>query len=432
MAKGKQGRKRPDVGMSQTDVARALDAAMAAVRARRFAVAKRLADEVLEERRRNPTALYILGVIAHEDGRDAEAAERIQQALEINPQRVEFHAGLAQTLHALGRFDEALRSYEILLAQAPSSVPILNNIGNVQVLQGRFADAVATYRRALALQPTATAHDNLVMALLMQGEPDAAIAAADACLKQFGYDTRAMAYRALAMRERGDELSTQGVLGLHRFVHSEEVERFDGFANRATFHAALLAEVLAHPSLTYEPPSRTTRKGRQTGQLMRNPPLAVKSFEKAVRAAIDGYIARLPVDLHHPFTTHKPTSYHLNVWATVLSSGGHQDPHIHANAWLSGVYYAKLPPGVSAGSDGQDGWIEFGCNDHEIPSTRPPSVRRIEPREGLVVLFPSFLYHRTVPFTDDDTRISIAFDLIRGAGEAGELPAVTFLQSARP
>jgi hypothetical protein len=35
----------------------------------------------------------------------------------------------------------------------------------------------------------------------------------------------------------------------------------------------------------------------------------------------------------------------------------------------------------------------------------------IRPEEGLMLLFPSYMYHRTIPFAGDGTRISIAFDV---------------------
>ena len=39
-------------------------------------------------------------------------------------------------------------------------------------------------------------------------------------------------------------------------------------------------------------------------------------------------------------------------------------------------------------------------------------VRLIKPVEGLMVLFPSYFYHRTLPFESDEVRISIAFDVL--------------------
>ncbi len=43
------------------------------------------------------------------------------------------------------------------------------------------------------------------------------------------------------------------------------------------------------------------------------------------------------------------------------------------------------------------------------PSTSPVIIR---PRLGLMVLFPSYFWHHTVPFTGDQERISVAFDII--------------------
>ena len=41
---------------------------------------------------------------------------------------------------------------------------------------------------------------------------------------------------------------------------------------------------------------------------------------------------------------------------------------------------------------------------------------KVRPEEGLLVLFPSYFYHRTIPFDDPGTRISIAFDVVPVTG----------------
>ena len=35
-----------------------------------------------------------------------------------------------------------------------------------------------------------------------------------------------------------------------------------------------------------------------------------------------------------------------------------------------------------------------------------------EPEPGLMLLFPSYFYHRTMPFESADMRISISFDVL--------------------
>jgi hypothetical protein len=76
------------------------------------------------------------------------------------------------------------------------------------------------------------------------------------------------------------------------------------------------------------------------------------------------------------------------------------------------VYYPKVPDAVGASPDNASGWIEFGRPQELYRAKRSPAVRLIQPREGLVVLFPSYFFHSTIPTESPDTRVSIAFDII--------------------
>jgi uncharacterized protein (TIGR02466 family) len=107
-----------------------------------------------------------------------------------------------------------------------------------------------------------------------------------------------------------------------------------------------------------------------------------------------------------------PKNWQLSIWAVVLEGAGHQVPHVHESGWLSGVYYPKVPDVVGASPDSAAGWIEFGRPQELYRAKHPPAVRLIQPREGLVVLFPSYFFHSTIPTGSPDTRVSIAFDII--------------------
>lgn len=91
---------------------------------------------------------------------------------------------------------------------------------------------------------------------------------------------------------------------------------------------------------------------------------------------------------------------------------GHQLPHTHPDAWISGVYYPKLPQIVNGPGEQHAGWIEFGRPLAEYLGAIEPEVMAVQPREGLLVLFPSYFYHRTIPFDTDEERISVAFDVV--------------------
>jgi len=78
------------------------------------------------------------------------------------------------------------------------------------------------------------------------------------------------------------------------------------------------------------------------------------------------------------------------------------------------VYYPKLPPALGNRADGPSGAgsLEFGEPDAPFPARMAAATFRVRPEEGKLVLFPSYFYHRTLPFESEGTRISIAFDFV--------------------
>jgi len=55
---------------------------------------------------------------------------------------------------------------------------------------------------------------------------------------------------------------------------------------------------------------------------------------------------------------------------------------------LGGVYYVELPPVVAEDKD-QASWIEFGRPPKDILLKNEVPTVRVQPQEGLMVLYPS-------------------------------------------
>jgi uncharacterized protein (TIGR02466 family) len=103
------------------------------------------------------------------------------------------------------------------------------------------------------------------------------------------------------------------------------------------------------------------------------------------------------------------------MWAVVMDAQGHQLPHIHPAAWLSGVYYVQVPGEIGDDDDGRAGWIEFGAPPDTMNCRGEPKLKIFQPVAGNYFIFPSYLYHRTIPFASKQQRICIAFDAIPSA-----------------
>ncbi|MGH7125370.1 MAG: putative 2OG-Fe(II) oxygenase [Stellaceae bacterium] len=77
---------------------------------------------------------------------------------------------------------------------------------------------------------------------------------------------------------------------------------------------------------------------------------------------------------------------------------------------MSGVYYPQVPDLVGMPEHGRAGFFELGPPPEQFPLKATVDSMPIQPEEGLMILFPSYFYHRTIPFQSAQRRISIAFD----------------------
>jgi protein O-GlcNAc transferase len=171
----------------------------------RWELAERIYRQVLATEPGNWDALHLLGVLAGQNGRFAQAIEYLsaaaridgnkptvhcnlgggylglgkwqeamgcyRRALELQPDYAEAYYGLGRAQHALGRLAEAVASYQEALRCKPDSVDALTNLGNVWGEKGRPEEAILCYRRALEIKPDhAPAAYNLGNTQLGQGQ----------------------------------------------------------------------------------------------------------------------------------------------------------------------------------------------------------------------------------------------------------------------
>jgi hypothetical protein len=73
--------------------------------------AARFYQAVLVVQPDHPDALHLLGVVAHQKGDHAGAAEPVGRAIAGNPGDAMYRANLAEACRALGRFEEAVASW---------------------------------------------------------------------------------------------------------------------------------------------------------------------------------------------------------------------------------------------------------------------------------------------------------------------------------
>jgi hypothetical protein len=99
----------------------------------------------------------------------------------------------------------------------------------------------------------------------------------------------------------------------------------------------------------------------------------------------------------------------LQCWIVRQYSGEYNPTHWHTGH-ISGAGWLKVPEGMTTGGVKTarfDGMITF---THGSRHFLADSIHKVEPKEGLITIFPNYLMHHVYPFNVPGERRSIAFN----------------------
>jgi predicted Zn-dependent protease len=320
----------------------------------------------------------------------------------------------ATFLARANRHDEALAYYDRVLALTPGQAFALAGRASVLLKLGRISEAIEAYRAALTRMPGDVALlTSAAAAFLMNREPRKAEQLAGQALARSPRDQTALAVIGTAWRLTGD-LRGEDLYRYDDFVRVFDLAPPQGYSDMAAFNHDLDQTLGALHSDSREHIDQTLRNGTQTlGDLFaRNLPL-VDALQARFVEAIQNYIGALPASADHPFLMRRAAKFGFSgSWSSRLKAEGFHTNHIHPEGWISSAYYVAVPRSVRGNGERQ-GWISFGAPAYEVGLPEP--IRRwIEPKPGRLVLFPSYMWHGTKPFSGEEHRTTIAFDVLPG------------------
>jgi hypothetical protein len=201
----------------------------------------------------------------------------------------------------------------------------------------------------------------------------------------------------------------EALCGYDEFIRSFDLEPPDGFSSMEEFNAQLNSALDRFHPETREFLGQSLRGGTQTPDNLFGVGIAmVEKLKTMISEAVSRYILELPLDSNHPFLSRRTGAFgYAGSWSSRLRSNGFHVNHIHPKGWISSCYYVAVPPAVK---EDCQGWIKFGEPELDV-SLKNPVRRAVEPAPGRLILFPSYLWHGTIPFHDTVSRTTIAFDI---------------------
>lgn len=129
--------------------------------------AEQLYRRVLNAAPNHVEALHLLGVCAHQLGRQSEAEAFIKHAIQLDGTVAAYYANLAAVLRSVGRYEEAMFACQKAVELAPHSADSQIGLGSALIDVGRSDEACACFERAIRLNPSsAEAHHYLGRAMI--------------------------------------------------------------------------------------------------------------------------------------------------------------------------------------------------------------------------------------------------------------------------
>lgn len=376
---------------------------------------------------------------------NADALQCYQKSIEVDPSFIDGYINLAsyyETVYKSKRLEDARQILQNALGKGLVSEKLQAKLGSIYLKMGELEQAFRVASQALELN-SESADTNLILSEIcaeldkpaeslsysrsaLKLQPfnlNAQISHANACIKaheftdaipsldaylsdQYSKHAEALALKTIALRELGHHDAASRITDPNRFIYESELGIPEDFDSLESFNSALEQEIKQHPSLEKSPNGFAARNSYLTNDLQT--PLFNK-FELLLRAKINEYIEQLPQTSAHTFIRDIPQEYFLRIWGTLSTNEGYIDSHIHREGWISAAYYLKLPSSVE--SESTEGWIEFGKPPTRLSLKAEYPTLRVKPRLGTIIIFPSYYYHRTLPYSSDGERMSISFDL---------------------
>ena len=378
-----------------------------------------------------------LGTVLQKQGRLEEAISSYRRALCIN-EDPRGHFNLGTALRDEGKLDEAITHFQQAIKMFPNYADAHNYLGECFRDQGNMEDAIKCYFDTLALnQNHAGANYNMGEFLYLAGRFDEAVDYLERS-KLDDWQERALycTYKAehfdafktkleniVKAREKHDAPVLQ-TLSTHHAVNFGSEDQYNFCKNGFDFVYQKSIPELAEPDSQFlkdllndiDNTAIEVRaqgmiiNGKQSaGNLFKRPEASFRKLGEIVKQEFLNYkekFAGADCELIKSFP--KELEF-TSSWYVRLRRGGYVDRHIHEVGWISGAVYLVLPKNKK---DPLEGCFEYGLHGDNYPLNHDNfPVGIASPKVGDIVLFPSSLFHRTIPFTSDEERICIAFDL---------------------
>ncbi len=401
----------------------------------KFQKAKGCYEKAIQIQPNYAEAYYNLGTISRKVQEIQKAISCYEKAIQINPNNASAHNNIGTIFMESGELQKAKDCYEKAIQIQSDHVDAHNNLGNIHRELGYHEKAISFYQKAIQINPNfESAHYNLGAIYKKLKKYQEAI---NSFQKINSTSSRAQLLESsyfvgdLKLYEKKlKELTNQDPLNMRVAAIAAYVSKKENIKNIYPFcknplkliliknirndltsedqFPEILLQKLKKIKAIWEPRTTTTTGGYQTyGNLFNSNDKIILKLKEEIKKQIIIY-KRTFQSSEDYFIKKWPSVNDLQAWYVRLPKEGYQKAHLHPPGWLSGVFYIKVPKLLKK----NEGGIKFQFYGYDYPADENLPKFIYSPKDLDLVLFPSSLFHETIPFYTNDERHCIAFDLL--------------------
>jgi|GEM_PF-1973196 len=366
------------------------------------------------------------------------------KAIELSPLDSDAHHWLNQMLYE-DKDPEFLSSYKKSIQQYPNAEQLMLDMAHKQNQAGDLLASKETLENALKLDkahPTTLielgvvlreledfeqshqylleadklhasnllAKEELGKSYISLNEPEKALAIFNHLLTINPEQQGWWAYKTTALKLLGS--SEYDYYCNYDHVLITTIDTPKGFSSLKEFNISLVETLREYHHAKTNPLDQSLVTGSQTSEKLFDYHVPIiQQLRQSFRDQTLPFLANLPKDANHPVLSKNTGDFtETDSWSVILHNTGFHKNHHHPAGWYSGPYYAQIPDIVKDNKDKQ-GWVKFGQPGFKMMQHLEPDII-VEPTEGMMVRFPSYFWHGTLPFHSPQERITVPGDII--------------------
>lgn len=338
------------------------------------------------------------------------AVSRFKEALRASPGDLGLILSLSGVLSQVGETVEGLRLAAEAARLAPTSPFVLTTAAYAASSARDFQRALDYARAAVSIAPNdPSAGIAEVQALLALGEALEAESRSEHLHRRFPRDQHIYAMQTTAWRLL-DDPRYHDACDYTAYVRAYELDAPEGWKSREQYVDDLIEALAARHSFEAHPFNQSLKgAGSQLTSIDKTADCpALAAFPQAVLPSLRDYLQSVDRTRALASETDAELRERLEIWSVRLRRTGWHIDHIHSRGIISSACHLLVPETIR---QGPAGWLRFGKPGIEtMPELDAEYHHR--PETGILVLFPSYIWHGVSPYDEDTERMSVAMDVV--------------------